>query len=914
MPLEGETVGEKQPKLTKQQKADLLEQALVESGIKKTNFLPPEPYFPAAIGDALEERIRDDLQKASHLHKHLEAYEYSEMLELSVAEIVIGPTVLLAEMSGFGAALAFAERVVSCGDKKDSYISLFQESISQLVVKDYSVEPNDTDRVNLQIALAHVMNIFTQNFSLYELYSNKMSIDLIDSDRHEKFKQKIAEYVVAVANQIINSIMDFVGCDETAVRLVDAYFVVEGQTTPDKRWEKIIEDRAQAEKDSQEARSYARESLVTIENNILEILNSEPVDAKQLHVWLNKGIELIIHLSIHHQLYQSWNSIFSLTEERKQSNLDAALHAQLNRYIVLGRDFDTIRMLARNKLILSFEQFSTLKPASRHYLYKRIVKGYDRTSYKDFTMVMLDNLEKTSKLEHFAPFVTQKYLHGFSNQQLDTFLDGVLASQDPRNILAKWVSLLQFWPEFNHYEKLAKLPGKEMEAYLDNILDFFIKEDAFWNTSICSLIKSEDFLQKNSVRLKELKESWIEFKRLLYPEYMENEGYAFWNSSICAYMDSSCFLVQSDNFLEKSEAFVQKNYLKIKELKKIWSQFKHHILPKIFKEETLEKSWFTPLRHLFINGDFPLIGFLLSYPNLALDFIHHSLDRTVLKYLFDLPSMSRNVFSKRLNKNLVQFIRELAYSPQRVDKEKVAFFFRNNELLRLTTQPIKDSPILQFVLFGKLSAIELYWLFTANFMLFINEVLPPKFPIDVPFLEMLANNQSLLLLAQKPYKAAHAPLRMIFSQAGLECHNKGYCTITEQLKFDPVIFPCVQEVLLINKKPLEKEWMQILLDPIMITAFKEKCFDAAYIAGCSLHELEELRSVFQKAKTINAKGDKVNAWDPKFTKLICAERKGTEAEKLNPNPEPNANSNPQFFKPHPIATVRRTAIKVPGFV
>ncbi|MFC3909747.1 hypothetical protein ACFORL_11765 [Legionella dresdenensis] len=876
---------------------------LAEMEKKKAEFSVLLNSTPVSLGDTLENALYESLRQQSYLSGHLEDYECPLGLRQIIAETVIGPLVHITDIKSLGAALFFAESILACKDI--SYHTLFKEQISRIALadpftnNDFFNPESDNQPYHLQIALAHIMSIFTYDYSVFDLYFNKMSLNLIDNNKRQALLEDISQYVLVLTEHIINTMHQLANSLKIDLTTLKAHYLTEEkQAEPNRRWEEIIHRRRHMQKDAELARANATETFRTVEQNIHHFSRArtkrEPQDDEPLRKWLQQGIALLTQFSTNPDIISRiW--IYSdnwLTERR--ADLNENLKAQLSRYISLRQDFFILKWSIQHGLPLSFEQISKLRPDNKETLYKLLKDGNFSVPLELFSFAMFDNLKRILEITRTYGKARLDYtsLRNFSGKQLELSLDFITAEENIAELchtgrkksrgtyvilgqrLEQGIALLtQFtaMPELYLFKKDLDLidllvmnvsadSNKLLKAKIDCFVslkkDFYIQEEirrhgltlSFEQLSnlkvsskdrLYNLLKSGYFtlpihlfdlaMLDNLTRLLELEVPQGEYGRI---EYKCMRGFSSKKLGLVLERFPNTFLMR--HFPERQDSFWSENIIdllksddivqfgKVANLKRVWRHFGHYRLKELFPAKTLETNWYTPLKNLFQSGDIDLLIFLLTYPNLAQSFIKFSLDKNALKWLFDLPPSARNIFSEELHEQWVTFIKEVSKSPQTIDKERIAFLFSDKHLLKMTSRPIKENPVLMFVLYAKVTVEEL-------------NACGPAF-LTIP---------------------------------AIECHKRGYCRLSEQRTFKPEILPLLYEVMRLKNGPLPKGFLEILSTPVMIAAYKTKVLSAGYLAKCDLTQLKQWQSSYEKTQAANANGAP-NAWNPESTKFLLA--------------------------------------------
>jgi len=420
-----------------QTESQKLKQAILEEfKARQTAFLSNnQPTF----GDMLENAIRTFLStERSQLNQHLEKYSYPEALRLNTLEVILAPIVQLAETKGFGAAVIFAERIKKYDSTDYNYIELFNEQISK--VKITNLAHNKTDSIHLQITLANLINMFTSNYSLYALHSNKMSPELFNKEKEGELRNDLSVYVVAVVSEILFFLHQYAQSEKINLKKLKQKFLKEeSKSSPDKQWEERMKLSEQLQSDSVLAITYVEENFEAIDNEIMHWLD-EQFDAVKLELWLAKGIAFITnfnHIAIFHNL-----EAFPVRQLYARFNMDERLKEQLHRYVDLRLKINSLRKLAQRGVVITLENIASLKKESyeflNYYLDRKVIYFSRELPFFEWTVPMLDNIEKIFKF--FNLFPESKGCENFtsySSQQLNTYLDILLKdAKQPEQVKA----------------------------------------------------------------------------------------------------------------------------------------------------------------------------------------------------------------------------------------------------------------------------------------------------------------------------------------------------------------------------------------------------------------------------------------------------------------------------------------------
>src|SRR3990167_4542433 len=277
----------------KQEKIDI--KKIQEEKLREMQAVGRSFQYSRTLGDELEDELLVFLNQIPELNDYFSQYDYPEVLRLNILEIVMSPIIQLAEMKNLGAAVIFAERVTKIEKNDTRYIQLFTDQISRLKLIKFNLSTGNNDEINIQLAISNLMRIFTYQYSIYSLHSNKSSLDLIDVKRQTELRKEASQYVRAVAKAIVVFLKQYALQENINLSSLKQNFLVEeSKSTPSYQW-KIQQDlNDQTENDARLALTYAAETFELIHVNILAYTNREKdLDIKDLQAWIDRGINFI---------------------------------------------------------------------------------------------------------------------------------------------------------------------------------------------------------------------------------------------------------------------------------------------------------------------------------------------------------------------------------------------------------------------------------------------------------------------------------------------------------------------------------------------------------------------------------------------------------------------------------------------
>ncbi|WP_028389452.1 hypothetical protein [Legionella fairfieldensis] len=414
-------------------------------------------HYQPNLGDELEEHIYTFIDQPP-FNQALKQYDAPELLRMNILEIVMAPIIQLAETINLGAAAVFAERIIALGDKKKSFIDLFYEQISKLGINDASID-KDPSVFNLEISLANLMNIFTFNYSLFELHSIKTTRDLIDTKRQEKLRQEIADlalaYVVKILNhlQIVSQNKNF-----NLEELKQQFLANEKSATANQRWFRVMESRNQIEHDARIARESFVESLNVIESNINNLLLlKHPIDQSELEKWIDRGLSIITNPTYLSLLAESQGhqSFFHRNISQLIDNLHPKIKNKIGRYIqIRTNDIPIAHHLNSLGCNFPIDGIMSLSVKSKEFLQNTLElnqNSVEITTIKNCTLAMLEYIEQITMLKMSFSVMDVRTLRTWPKDRLENLLNTLLSQikrlQYASTTLKIDINILIKWPQ-----------------------------------------------------------------------------------------------------------------------------------------------------------------------------------------------------------------------------------------------------------------------------------------------------------------------------------------------------------------------------------------------------------------------------------------------------------------------------------
>lgn len=244
----------------------------------------------SSFGDELEAHIWE-FKEQEPFKDLLKEYKAPEILRITVLEIVMGPIIQLAETFDLGVAVAFAEKILEHPDNPMSFVEQFYAQMAKLKKRDSSMDVNAI-HASLEINIAHLVNIFTFNYSLFALHSLQDLADLADVTKQEQLRKDLAHLARAYTGKILEYLHEVGKRNQVNVDELKKNFLEnEARVPTSERWLAVMKTRRQIEDDARLAARYFSESLGAIEDTIHKCYTI--ADNKKMEQWIDRGLAVI---------------------------------------------------------------------------------------------------------------------------------------------------------------------------------------------------------------------------------------------------------------------------------------------------------------------------------------------------------------------------------------------------------------------------------------------------------------------------------------------------------------------------------------------------------------------------------------------------------------------------------------------
>lgn len=275
--------------------------------------------------------------------------------------------------------------------------------------------------------------------------------------------------------------------------------------------------------------------------------------------------------------------------------------------------------------------------------------------------------------------------------------------------------------------------------------------------------------------------------------------------------------------------------------------------------------------------------------NLLLTFPQPPLDPAVAYLIFDAPHRNL-IFDQAVLRGLFKLNKPIA-------PEVVALISGSRhcyDIIRLIYLLPVD--VIQSVMTGDdaVGSIEAVKYFVSRTNA-VEVTLMQKLLINPYFLECFREKKDLrnidiILGHQMPLERINA----IYTENGIECVVKKYCSVAQQCRIPPHLLPDVQEILVHLKKQPSPEFLAALAVPTVLQAYKYRFIDIFFLESATPENLQLIERYYQKARA-----QKISyVRDPRFIAML--------GNKISPSMSQTIWANVEIPEKPPAASHKKT--------